>query len=548
MRSRFALVSLIIAGVFFAVIAPTLVWLEFSSGSENLVAETVLEMRRGGPWLIPELAGAPRTRKPPLPAWISAAFVRPATIAALSQAQGRAARDAAYRRLAWQVRWPALVFAALTIVVAAWLGRLLLSAAGGVVTAVMLASTLLLLRFGRTMTTDIQLALWVALANLFFAMAILNQRRALSCLLGGIALGVALMTKGPVALAQTVVPLLVFVAWRRWNGRPVRIAWPAVASASALALAIALPWPIWAASQLSGQASLWFSEVAAGGARSNPYDPPWVYFAFIPLLLPWAGFFILGMVALWREKSERGLLAIAFTFVPIAMMCLFPQKSDRYLLPMVAPAAVICAAGFLSRDAALDGLRGVVNIFTWGFLLVLGIGLPLSGVWWQRGIDGRPWFSLAMGMGAAAILGLIIVGGWWIDSSGRRTLLPVGAAVMLIANTLFTLGYANTDRGRSDGRPIAEFVVAALPADAPVWVFAEEGRFSRAPVDTAIYLNRVVEPIHDLSKLPPTAGPLAVLVHCKANQSMPAALSGWPVIGSSPKNQGVWRVCVRGGQ
>src|SRR3954467_12075225 len=82
--ARFTGLSLLIAAVFFAGVAPTLAWLEFSSGSENLVVETVLEMARGGPWLIPTLKGAARTTKPPLTNWICATFVRPACVAALS--------------------------------------------------------------------------------------------------------------------------------------------------------------------------------------------------------------------------------------------------------------------------------------------------------------------------------------------------------------------------------------------------------------------------------------------------------------------------------
>src|SRR4051812_50126545 len=100
-HSRLSFVAALgIAALVFAAVAPTLSWLEFSSGSENLVVEAVLEMRRGGPWLIPTLAGAPRTSKPPLPTWICATFVPHNSVAALSD---RAMRDAAYRRLAWEV-------------------------------------------------------------------------------------------------------------------------------------------------------------------------------------------------------------------------------------------------------------------------------------------------------------------------------------------------------------------------------------------------------------------------------------------------------------
>src|SRR5438128_7173307 len=93
-----------LAALVFAAVAPTLAWLEFSSGSENLVVESVLEVRRGGPWVVPTLQLQPRTQKPPLAVWASAAAVRPGTMAGLADPDP-ARRGAAYRRLAWDVRW-----------------------------------------------------------------------------------------------------------------------------------------------------------------------------------------------------------------------------------------------------------------------------------------------------------------------------------------------------------------------------------------------------------------------------------------------------------
>src|SRR5215471_12112008 len=56
--------------LFYAAIAPTLTWLEFDSGSENLVVAAALEMRRGSQWLMPTLQGELRITKPPLATWI----------------------------------------------------------------------------------------------------------------------------------------------------------------------------------------------------------------------------------------------------------------------------------------------------------------------------------------------------------------------------------------------------------------------------------------------------------------------------------------------
>src|SRR5207244_87021 len=133
-----------VAALVFAAVAPTLSWLEFSSGSENLVVETVLEMRRGGPWLVPTLERLARTQKPPLPAWITAAAARPGTVA------------------------------------------------------------------------DVHVALWVNIANVGLAWAVRRGRWWAGSLLAGAALGLAFMSKGPVSLLQTVLPVLGFVVWRRW--------------------------------------------------------------------------------------------------------------------------------------------------------------------------------------------------------------------------------------------------------------------------------------------------------------------------------------------
>src|SRR5256885_13561039 len=46
--------------LFFAATAPTLPWVEFAGGAENIVVATALEMRRSGQWLIPTLAGERR--------------------------------------------------------------------------------------------------------------------------------------------------------------------------------------------------------------------------------------------------------------------------------------------------------------------------------------------------------------------------------------------------------------------------------------------------------------------------------------------------------
>ena len=543
--TRFSLFCALIAAIVFVTVAPTLRWLEFSSGSENLVVESVLEMHRGGPLLIPTLDGVPRTQKPPLPAWISAALVPSSTVAALSDVK---LRDGAYRDLAWEVRWPSMVFSCLALLACGWIGRILFSDGIGLAAVAVMGSSAIFLRFSRSVTTDVHLMLWVTIANLFFAMAIFQRRRWLGCLIGGVAVGLALMSKGPVAIAQTVIPVIAFFLWRAWVRRPTgfEIVWGPILAASAISLIIAIPWPVYAMIHLPHQLRLWLSEIAQGGNSDYKPDPPWAYFSFIPLLLPWAAFFFVGLIVLAQQKTEQGLFVILLILAPIVVMSFFTEKNERYLLPMTVPAAIVCAAGIFIRDRQTEKLRDIATAFTWGYLLVVAIGFPIAGalgVLTMRDIHGSPWWSPTTGLLWAIGLGGCVVVAWRLDSSGRYNIIPASLVVMLVINVLFVHGYARTDRGLSDGRALADSIVAALPPHAPVWAFHEDGRFSRMPTDVTIYLDRIVWPTLDASTLEASV-PQAVLVHCHPNQPMPPSLAGWRVIGSISKNEGIWRVCL----
>jgi hypothetical protein len=163
-------IMLLIAGAFFGMIAPTLTWLEFSSGSENLNVATALEIRRENKWLIPHLHGEPRLRKPPLTAWITATLIRQSTLDAISSDDPQINRKG-YQQLAWDVRWPALLLMSLAAAAVYELGRLAGGWQLGLLAAIVFATNYAVLRFGRYATTDVQLTFWVIVANVFLMWA-----------------------------------------------------------------------------------------------------------------------------------------------------------------------------------------------------------------------------------------------------------------------------------------------------------------------------------------------------------------------------------------
>src|SRR4051812_22738388 len=69
--------ALLAAALLLVTLLPTLAETEFSRTLENLNVATALEARRDGHWLQPTLEGIPRTAKPPLLAWITAASMSP---------------------------------------------------------------------------------------------------------------------------------------------------------------------------------------------------------------------------------------------------------------------------------------------------------------------------------------------------------------------------------------------------------------------------------------------------------------------------------------
>ncbi|HEY1629064.1 MAG TPA: glycosyltransferase family 39 protein, partial [Tepidisphaeraceae bacterium] len=171
---RFASAGLI-AIFFFLAVAPTLRWTPFSKLIENLNIETALEIRRGGPVLIPTLMNEPRVRKPPLTAWITAAAIDPLTVQDMSSPDA-ATRESAWKNLAWETRWPALLCAAITLALAYELGVILLDHTGGILAAIVAGTNLLFLRYARSAATDVQLSLWVTAANVCLAKFVFQRK------------------------------------------------------------------------------------------------------------------------------------------------------------------------------------------------------------------------------------------------------------------------------------------------------------------------------------------------------------------------------------
>jgi 4-amino-4-deoxy-L-arabinose transferase-like glycosyltransferase len=540
--------ALLLACAVFAAIAPTLSWLEFSGSMENLNVATALEIRRSGRWLIPMLEGEPRIAKPPLAAWITAAAIPDALVRGLSSRDPQI-RAMNYRRLAFAVRASALLCACLTLLAAYELGRTLDGVRAGLIAAAVLASNYAFLRFGRQSNTDVQLLLWVTLTNVLLAKALLEGRRWLGFIGAGAALGLAIMSKGPVALIETIVPFGAYALWRGRSSdsaqrRPLLM--PMTLGCLA-AVAVALPWFIYVQARYDVW-SRWRIEVTRIGATGNSSSNPLMYLIIVPMLLPWIVPFVLGLIEAaieaWTQRGRRHrarrdngwVLALMLIVVPLVLMSFFHDRKDRYVLPMIPAAAVVTGAALARHAWVWRREDRWIVIAHWIVLGIVAVGLPLAGFAFLRTADGAPWYtaSAATGAACAALILLLIA-----IRAGRGALPPMIVTTVLLmlgAAALFTAGYRNTRQGRSEMRPLAEAVVSAYP-DAEVYNARDDGR--RISTDLAIYLNRSTLRVSDWRALKPGARTKVVILQQPAVGPAPAPSPppGWIYLAKVPRDR-----------
>jgi len=569
----------LIAAVAFAAMAPTLCWVEFSYNVERLNVASALEMRRGGTWLIPTLEGEPRVRKPPLMAWITAWAIRPQTVADLGSLDA-AVRNHAARRLAFQARWPALAMACLMLLAVYHLGRTLVDPLTGVIAALVAATTAYFAWFARQAITDIPLMLFVSIANAMLAVALIDGRR-MGLILAGLSMGLGMMSKGPVIFTQTLVPALLFVLWRtirRDHGLPPepdggvqRPSWAAaLLLAVALMLAVGGAWFLFVALRTPDVGGLWLKEVL----RTDPVEKAtshwWSYLNLFPHLLPWTVFFIGGLIiavrAIAGERSwgrrvlgadehrcnriRDGLVyALLLIVVPILIMSFFRDRKERYLLPLVAPCAVLVAASL--REFLVMTRFGILERTGlwahWTLITVPAIGLPIAGACaWNDSfatIDGRPWFTPALAGSTLFAAVAILIVGLLLHRRRRGSLIGVTAILMLAGQALLIHGHAQSRQGHSEFRPLAERIWRDHPTAVCYNLRGPDGRRKMAPPDLSIYLNRIT-PVYDTVDQipPPTDRPQIYIELWEKNAPEPQPAPGWEFYARTPRNPREWWV------
>ena len=512
--------------------------MEFTSASENVVIQAALEIRHGGPWWVPTVHGKPRITKPPLAAWISAAAMSDSTVAELSSSDPLI-RQNAYQRLAFEVRAPAALSSALMLLGVYALGTLLLGPGVGLVAAIMAGTSLLLFRYGRTATTDVQIALWTTWANVCLAGALLRGRRWL-LIPAGLFLGLGIMSKGPVCLVQSVLPAAIYLGYLRSRALARPLLFPALLGII-LMLAIALPWPLSIMMRDSSVIQHWFREITRVGATELKRDSWYSYVRLVPNMMPWAPLVVGGVCApfIAKLRNKGTVFAWLLVVVPVLIMSLASDKPERYAMPMIAPLAVLAAyiaVYIVEAREQWTVTDKLVVAMQWLILLLA----PLGIIALTLRLGSQAGYAVWIGSLSATVIMLMALGAWILRRRYPWGLIAATAAGALIIYPLVAMAYAASPNGHSSSKPLAD-ALAGSHEDFRAYYLDPRPQPRHVPTDLGIYLNRPIVTVSGVDSIAPGTRPALIFMLQRPGEPMPVCPDSDHEI-SKPVEGQMWHV------
>jgi 4-amino-4-deoxy-L-arabinose transferase-like glycosyltransferase len=442
---------------------------------EGRNAEVAREMAATNDYLLPHLNGLPYLDKPVL--FFASAALAIEVLGPREQA----------------VRLAPFLFGLATVVLVGWFARKRLGLEAGMVAAAATLTAPLMVGLSRTVIMDTALAFFVVLALVSFFEAVECRSRELEegasrhtrivwTLTAWAAMGLGVLTKGPVALA---VPLMVAApyALRR---RASAAVWHPLGPV--LLVAIVAPWIGAVSRRIPGFLS--YVVVTETWARMTTDElrrsEPWWFFA--PVIL--AGTFPWWMLVSSggrpapsgprRGSESLRVYAWLWLLVPLVFFSLSRGKQEQYVLPLV-PAVALLAASRWSRSSR--GVRWAG--FCWAACGLVALGATAAGL---PGLDpGRVPFATvetaAVGFAVVAIAGGVLA---WVAGGGRRGLAVVGLSLPLVALPLVVAPALEAVAATRSARGLAHAIEGRIgPGTEILWIEAFSPGLS-------FYLNRTI--------------------------------------------------------
>lgn len=309
---------------------------------------------------------------------------------------------------------------------------------------------------------DSMLALWLtaAFTAFFFAVsANSSSARYRNYGLAGLFCGLAFLTKGFLALLLPVIVVLPYLLWQKQFLSILRWGWWVVA----VALLICLPWAlaIHAAEPDYWHYFFWVEHIQRFAAKDAQHSAPfWYYVAYLPLtLLPWIFLAPTAIRHLGNHLHSSFIrYALLWAVLPILFFSIAQGKIVTYILPSMAPIAILLAVGLTNayKKQAKGLKRGsIVNLIitataAGGFLVLYYTGrLPLESHEYYR-----PWLAFSA-LSSWAVCAFFAIRLNTLEAKiSCYTMMPVG---------LFLLFWAMIPNLSTDSKMPARFVEELKP-------------------------------------------------------------------------------------
>ncbi|HEY1922952.1 MAG TPA: glycosyltransferase family 39 protein [Tepidisphaeraceae bacterium] len=342
---------------------------------EARLPECSREMMAQHNWLIPMNGARPWLERPPFPHWC---------MIAVAIVTGQ------HCDTEWSARIAPALAGLLIILMVGRIGAGLFGRGIGVVSALALATMFEFYNYSTLSEDDIFLALLVVAAIWLFVRiefftdpTVADSRlgifswRPLTVLAFFIVLGLTNLAKGPIVGAAVIVgPLAVYLLipplqWRRIR----RYIW---LWGILIAAAVAISWHAYVAWRYPGQGG-YMANLRYDFSETKEFDEAWWYYppTLLWATLPWSPAAIVALFitarAAWRDRNRALQFLWCWAIVPIVVLSLPHRKHHHYLVPSLAPWAILAALG--TRPIAEHLFKGALRSRrpTFGLLL---FGLP----------------------------------------------------------------------------------------------------------------------------------------------------------------------------
>jgi 4-amino-4-deoxy-L-arabinose transferase-like glycosyltransferase len=411
---------------------------------EPRYAAVAREMYQSGDYVTPRLHGNPWFEKPILFYWLTAFSFATFGIGEFA------------------ARFPSALAATASVFFIYFGCRKLWGRHVGVSAALIFASSVGSFAFARAASTDMLLTACLANALLCFVLGYNSKTAARPWwfLAFYAFIGLGVLAKGPVAIILPALSLAVYLLlgarrdeWKEW--RPLY---------SLVIILIAAPWYIAVVRENGFEfVSDFFIYQNIERFTSTVHGHPRPIYFYIPVLLmltfPWTFMLI---PALRRSFDRTDRILLWFYIMPIVFFSFAGSKLPGYILPSVAPIAMLCARSITKVSSRAFRIAVFIEA---GMMLFIGIAFGFFGE--MLNVDPHISGMRITAITVAIAAGLVVIAVWLGPPMLATFNTAVMAAIILIATNFVLPRFETTD----SMRPWESVLATMIPAHEPILLY-----------------------------------------------------------------------------